>query len=164
VAHHNMKSSVGMFRNMECQKCQNKSFQPMLVPPSWDKTEYQDLVQPIWKRAITELQRATRICVIGYSLPESDAYFKYLLTLGLAENHGLYKFIVIDRGQPTAFFGDQSQETGQKTKTLRERYKELLEDLFQERRFTFRNEGFWHWAQGNSIQRELGRGEMIARI
>jgi len=30
-------------------------------------------------------------------MPESDSFFKYLLTLGLAENHQLYKLIVVDK-------------------------------------------------------------------
>lgn len=161
-----MTSSPGIFKNMECRECQKRAFQPMLVPPSWDKTEYQDLIQPIWNRAVTELQKATRICIIGYSLPESDAYFKYLLTLGLSENHGLYKFIVVDLAQQLARPWDdheQQEQSNNKAKSLRERYDELLEDLFRERRFTFHNAGLWMWIQNGSIFQDLGRGEMVIR-
>jgi hypothetical protein len=159
-----MTSSPRIFKNMECRECQRQAFQPMLVPPSWDKTEYQDLIQPIWNRAVAELQKATRICIIGYSLPESDAYFKYLLTLGLSENHGLYKFIVVDLAQPLVTSWDQQEQlSSSKTKTLRERYDELLEALFRERRFTFHDEGLWMWIQDGRIFRDLGRGEMVIR-
>jgi hypothetical protein len=159
-----VSSSPGTFRNMECEKCQVRSFQPMLVPPSWDKTEYQNLLQPIWSHAVAELQKATRICIIGYSLPESDAYFKYLLTLGLSENHGLYKFVVVDlaRQIPGPWTPPEQISTRQ-PKTLHERYQELLEDLFQERRFIFHNQGLLHWLTLGSIMQELGRGEMIIR-
>jgi hypothetical protein len=163
VSFDKMTSSPRIFRSMECRECQKKAFQPMLVPPSWDKTEYQSLMRPVWNRAVTELQKATRICIIGYSLPESDAYFKYLLTLGLAENHNLYKFIVVDLApHPARFAGEEQQETRRQI-TLRERYEGLLEDLFQERRFIFHNEGFWQWTQGGSMLQELGRGGMIIR-
>jgi NAD-dependent SIR2 family protein deacetylase len=159
-----MTSSPGIFKSLECIECQKQAFQPMLVPPSWDKTEYQSLMRPVWNQAVSELQKATRICIIGYSLPESDAYFKYLLTLGLAENHGLYKFIVVDlASRPSPFSAEESQESPRLPKTLQQRYEELLEDVFQERRFAFHNEGLWQWVQGGTILQELGRGEMIIR-
>jgi hypothetical protein len=158
-----MTSSPGIFKNMECRECQERAFQPMLVPPSWDKTEYQDLIQPIWNQAVTELQEATRICIIGYSLPESDAYFKYLLTLGLSENHGLYKFIVVDLAQALLRTWDEEQQQPVRIKTLQDRYDDLLENLFRERRFTFHNEGLWMWIQNGRVLQELGRGEMVIR-
>jgi hypothetical protein len=153
-------SYPGIFKNMECIKCGQRAFQPMLVPPSWDKTEYRDLIQPVWSRAVDELKQATRICIIGYSLPESDAYFKYLLTLGLSENHGLYKFIVVDWAQPTQPNWDERQQSV-RVKTLQDRYNELLEDLFRERRFAFHNDGLWGWINNGTILPDLGRGEMI---
>lgn len=163
VSFHKMTSAAGTLRSMQCRKCQQRAIQPMLVPPSWDKTEYQNLMQPIWNQAVTQLKNATRICIIGYSLPESDAYFKYLLTLGLAENHGLYKFIVVDLAQRSFNLLDAEDERKGKPKTLRERYGELLEDLFQERRFAFHQEGLWQWMQNGSVLRDLGRGEAIVR-
>lgn len=154
-------SSPAIFRNTECRECHAKAFQPMLVPPSWDKTEYRDLIQPVWKQAVTELQRATRICIIGYSLPESDAYFKYLLALGLSENHSLYKFIVVDYAKPGLTFSQEHESQNLRSKSLRERYSELLEDLFQQRRFSFHNEGFWQWLCRGGVPSQLGRGEII---
>jgi hypothetical protein len=159
-----MTSSPGIFKNLECIECHKQAFQPMLVPPSWDKTEYQKLLQPVWHQAVAELENATRICIIGYSLPESDAYFKYLLTLGLSENHGLYKFIVVDLAQqPSRLMASPVEEHIPRTKNLRERYEDLLEDMFQERRFAFHNEGLWQWMHNGSIFRDLGRGERIIR-
>lgn len=138
----------------------------MLVPPSWGKTEYQNLLQPIWRQAVLELQKATRICIIGYSLPESDAYFKYLLTLGLSENHGLYQFLVVDLlqpAQPSAHWFQPEQPSKAQPKSLYERYQELLEHLFQERRFTFCSQGLFHWLSNEPSMQQLGRGEMIVR-
>lgn len=155
-------SSPSIFRNSECRGCGARSFQPMLVPPSWDKTEYQDLMRPVWNRAVLELQRATRICVIGYSLPESDAYFKYLLTLGLSENHGLYKFTVVDYAQGPAYDGINAEEPRvSPTEMLLKRYRDMLEDLFQERRFGFNKDGLWLWMHRGAALGQLGRGEMI---
>lgn len=154
-------SSAAIFRNTECKECRAKAFQPMLVPPSWDKTEYRDLIQPVWKQAVTELQHATRICIIGYSLPESDAYFKYLLALGLSENHSLYKFVVVDLAKPALTFPQAYDAGNLPIKNLRERYSDLLEDLFQQRRFFFHDEGFWQWLCRGGVLSQLGRGEII---
>lgn len=157
-------SSPGIFRSLECRECQRRAFQPMLVPPSWDKTEYQDLLQPVWRQAVTALQKATRICIIGYSLPESDAYFRYLLTLGLSENHGLYKLVVVDLvQQPSQFFFEQESNSSAVPKGLYARYCDLLEGLFRERRFIFHGEGFWQWLVTGSIMQEIGRGELVIR-
>jgi hypothetical protein len=49
----------------------------LLVPPSRDKSEYSEIMRPVWKRAVDALETATHICVIGYSMPETDAFFKF---------------------------------------------------------------------------------------
>jgi len=49
-----------------------------IVPPTWNKG-FHTPVLPAWRLAYRLLSRATHIRVIGYSLPESDAYVRYLL-------------------------------------------------------------------------------------
>jgi hypothetical protein len=53
------------FRNKPCTKCGRDGLRLLLVPPSWDKSEYQDIMRPVWAKAVKELQNATRICIIG---------------------------------------------------------------------------------------------------
>lgn len=62
-----------------------KGFQGVpLVPPTWNKqaTEITVFASMI-EQAIRHLRRAARIVVIGYSMPEADAHFRYLLAKGL---------------------------------------------------------------------------------
>lgn len=135
--------SPDVFRALECRHCHKRSFEPLLVPPSWDKTEYTQVLQPVWQEAVKELALATRVCIIGYSIPEADAFFRYLLTLALAENSKLYKLIVVNLG-----------------KQAKLRYSRLLETLFRERRFEFHEQGTeMFFAQRG--HRVLGRGEHI---
>ncbi len=136
-----------MIRNMRCPRCGTETYQPLLIPPSWDKSEFREITRSVWAKALEELQAATRVFIIGYSMPEADAFFKYLLTLALAENQCLFKFVVVDLG-------------GQ---TLPQKYSALLDPLFYKRRFVLNDNGFVQWLaqQGH---REMSRGGLIRSI
>ena len=60
----------------ELIKTGNKVF---LVPPTWRKVFGGGLID-IWKNALHALETATRIIVIGFSMPATDQHFRYLLT------------------------------------------------------------------------------------
>ncbi|PKN63130.1 MAG: hypothetical protein CVU57_20920 [Deltaproteobacteria bacterium HGW-Deltaproteobacteria-15] len=70
--------------------------EPMIVPPTWNKAGYHYQVSPVWARAARELKEAENIFVIGYSLPQSDFFFKYLYGLGTVGEKILRRFWVID--------------------------------------------------------------------
>jgi len=148
------------FRQETCDKCGTQQFQPLLVPPSWDKSEYQKIMAPVWASAVAELRSASRICIIGYSMPESDLFFKYLLTLGLSRNRRLHKLAVVDLVQPPA---SEPLEQGAETpSSLESRYRQLLNPLFRERRFSFHPEGFEHFICSGQAPKLLGRGEILS--
>jgi hypothetical protein len=132
------------FRSIQCKHCGKPDPRLLLVPPSWDKNEYQDIMKPVWARAVKELQTATRICIIGYSMPASDTFFRYLLTLGLAENHQLYKLIVVDYKGPRTYDPEASsaQQDDHPSEETQKKYRGMLTRLFAEKRFRFRDKGF----------------------
>jgi hypothetical protein len=57
---------------------------PFIIPPTWNKTEanYNIEIRKVWNQAAKELSEAENIFIIGYSLPETDYFFKYLYALG----------------------------------------------------------------------------------
>lgn len=68
---------------MKCPKCHSlRALYPLIVPPTWNKFQYQQLIGGVWEKALEEIREAHRIIVIGYSLPPTDTFFRYLLTLG----------------------------------------------------------------------------------
>jgi NAD-dependent SIR2 family protein deacetylase len=70
---------------------------PLIVPPTWNKSSSTAPgLQEVWKRAAKELGSADNIVVIGYSLPLTDMFFKYLFALGIDSDTHLEKFIVIN--------------------------------------------------------------------
>ncbi|MFA6089682.1 MAG: hypothetical protein WC755_07510 [Candidatus Woesearchaeota archaeon] len=67
---------------------------PVIVPPTWNKTEYQGTLTNVWHVAAAELSNAKNIYVIGYSLPESDLFFRYLFSLGTIGKERIRRFWV----------------------------------------------------------------------
>lgn len=67
----------------------------LLVPPTWRKVFGGHLTY-IWSKAVTAIRDATRIIVIGFSMPSTDTHFKYLIAAGLQNNISLRKFIFVN--------------------------------------------------------------------
>ena len=55
----------------------------VIVPPGLFKNEYQASLGQVWQQATKELEEAEEIVAIGYSLPETDFFFRNLLLLEL---------------------------------------------------------------------------------
>jgi len=72
----------------------NVNPEPVIVPPTWNKADYHQLLSTIWGKAAEELSEAEYIFIIGYSLPETDAFFKLLYGLGTVGEKPLKKVIV----------------------------------------------------------------------
>lgn len=70
--------------------------EPVLIPPTWNKVEHHRNLAGVWRRAATELGDAENIVIIGYSLPETDAFFKYLFALGTVGSNPLKRFWVFN--------------------------------------------------------------------
>jgi len=84
-------SSVGL------EHCgQTINSEPVIVPPTWNKAEYNKGLQSVWRRAAVELANAENIFVSGYSLPESDYFFRYLYALGSVGKARIKRFWVFD--------------------------------------------------------------------
>jgi len=68
----------------------------VMVAPTWNKTLARNLL-PAWKTAFALLSKANHIRIIGYSLPTTDAYIKYLLRAAAIESPHLKKIDVLCR-------------------------------------------------------------------
>ncbi|MSQ50987.1 MAG: hypothetical protein EXR28_03760 [Betaproteobacteria bacterium] len=68
---------------------------PLLVPPTWQKIAADALLR-VWDAAVRAIARATRIVLIGFSIPPADQHFKYLLSVGLKDNSSLRLIQIID--------------------------------------------------------------------
>jgi hypothetical protein len=78
-----------------CPSCRQPGLVTVIVPPTWNKGLEAKFILPVWKRVLEELTTAGRIFIIGYSFPESDQFFKYLLGLALSTNTALTEIHVV---------------------------------------------------------------------
>jgi hypothetical protein len=69
---------------------------PVIVPPGLFKTEYQGSISRVWQEAAIELESAKEIIAIGYSLPETDFFFRNLYALGTVGENFIKRFAVFN--------------------------------------------------------------------
>ena len=63
---------------MTCDVCQEPRV-PIVVPPTFFKVMSNYYLQQIWKKAEETLREAHHLIFCGYSFPDADIHFKYLL-------------------------------------------------------------------------------------
>jgi len=68
----------------------------VIGPPSWNKADSHNSIGSVWERAAKELAEAHSIYVVGYSLPETDAFFRNLYALGSVGDVPLRRFWVFN--------------------------------------------------------------------
>lgn len=69
---------------------------PVIVPPTWNKNSYHGQLTNVWSWAAYEFAQAENIFIIGYSLPETDSFFRYLYALGSNSDVRLRNFVIIN--------------------------------------------------------------------
>ncbi|MEW5914506.1 MAG: hypothetical protein AB1814_18265 [Thermodesulfobacteriota bacterium] len=83
------------FENEETKNRQ-KIGGPVIVPPTWSKSEHHYKIDRVWKKAAEVLSKAEAIYIIGYSLPETDLFFRYLFALSTHGEVSLRRFWVFN--------------------------------------------------------------------
>jgi len=67
---------------------------PVIIPPTWSKLDYGKTLSKVWSRAAQELEEAECIFIIGYSLPDTDEFFRSIYALGTAGKTPIMKLVV----------------------------------------------------------------------
>lgn len=69
---------------------------PFIVPPTWNKWGEQNRIRRVWAEAAEALKTAEYIAVVGYSLPRTDQFFRYLFALGVMGETRIKDVLVVD--------------------------------------------------------------------
>ena len=72
---------------------------PLIIPPTWNKTQYHGQISNVWAAAAQALSQAQNILVIGYSLSSADSFFRYLFALGTLGSTRIRRFWVMNTEQ-----------------------------------------------------------------
>ncbi len=67
---------------------------PFIVPPTPTKGAYAVHLAGLWEKALGRLHHADRIVVIGYSYPETDSFFRYMLGASVRVGAGVKLVLV----------------------------------------------------------------------
>lgn len=88
----------------KCGKCgETEVLEPYIIPPTWSKKIENSQLERVWKTAVDEIAKACQLIIIGYSMPPTDTFLQYLLTLGLANNPTLHRIVVVNRDNSEDF-------------------------------------------------------------
>jgi hypothetical protein len=68
-----------------------------IVPPTWNKKIHEKIL-PAWQAAFRLVAEANEIRFIGYSLPETDSYFRYFLKAAISQSFNLQRVDVLCSG------------------------------------------------------------------
>jgi NAD-dependent SIR2 family protein deacetylase len=93
------KAKVWLIANEMCPRCNQVSMVPYIIPPTWNKGIEGGFVRPVWERALQELMTAGRLFIVGYSFPETDQFFEYMLGLALSTNKALTEIYVVNSSE-----------------------------------------------------------------
>lgn len=107
---------------------QNK-FLPALVPPTFAKTDYQSTITRVWQQAASELAEARNILVFGYSMPQTDSFFRYLLALGTVSTAKIQRFWVFNPDRSSSTFNRYSTVLGRDVFRRFRYYPKKFEDV-----------------------------------
>jgi hypothetical protein len=77
------------------ERVRSHKLSSFLVPPTWRKNPSDALLR-VWDAAVGAIAAASRIILIGFSIPPADQHFKYLLSVGLKDNSSLRQVCIVD--------------------------------------------------------------------
>jgi hypothetical protein len=117
----------------KCNQCNEHSLEPLIIPPTWSKSvNTAPALKSVWKQAIEELRTAFQLIVIGYSMPTTDTFFQYLLTLGLEQNPHLSRVVVVNLG-PGSSTGAPQDDPKLEQSPVGERYRKVFSRSLSDR-------------------------------
>ena len=60
-----------------------RKHKPYIIPPTWKRASLRYALRRVWTQACQDISEATRIVIVGHSLPPTDTYFRYVLARAL---------------------------------------------------------------------------------
>ncbi|MEO1129822.1 MAG: hypothetical protein AAFX05_08980 [Planctomycetota bacterium] len=74
---------------------------PLIVPPTDSKLGHRQRMLKVWRAAAVDLQRATNVAVIGFSLPWTDDFFRHFWAISTISDQLIDRFVLVDPSRST---------------------------------------------------------------
>lgn len=74
---------------------------PFIVPPTDSKSEYRQLIKPVWSAASRLLSESDHISICGYSMPDTDIFFRLFYFVSMLSDTILHRVCVINTDPTT---------------------------------------------------------------
>lgn len=74
----------------------------MIVPPTDSKLGHRRALAQVWRHAADQLAEASRVAIVGFSLPPTDEFFRSFFGVSTLSPKHLEKFMVFDPNKETA--------------------------------------------------------------
>jgi len=82
---------------LECLRyIRGQDAEVMIVPPTYNKMQHHSQLKNVWQNAALELSNCKRIHIIGYSLPNTDHFFRDLFAQGTLDVDMIDEILVYD--------------------------------------------------------------------
>ena len=75
-----------------------KGHKPYIIPPSWKRDSLRYALTRVWTRACQDLCEASRVVIVGHSLPPTDSYFRFVLASALTYGDSKRVLVVSKKG------------------------------------------------------------------
>jgi hypothetical protein len=114
---------------------------PVIVPPSWNKADYHQALTDVWAAAAKHLSEAESVFIIGYSLPQTDSFFRHLYALGSVGAAALRRIFIFNPdesgdtdGRFQALLGSGARSRYEYYPVTFDKAMPVIKDLFPARR------------------------------
>jgi hypothetical protein len=88
----------------KCRQCgRTDRLEPVMVPPTWSKLIAGSPLVPVWTHAVEALKTAYQVIIVGYSMPTTDTFLRYLFALGLRANPWFSRVVVVNPDKSAGF-------------------------------------------------------------
>jgi len=93
-----LRMATRMLPGTKCAKCDKvDKLEPLIVPPTWSKLIEGSHLVPVWNRAVEAISMAYQVVIIGYSMPSTDTFLRYLFSIALERKGWFNRVVVVNK-------------------------------------------------------------------
>ncbi len=73
---------VYAFKKFRSPRSSTTKYTPLIIPPVYNKVFQNPMFSSIWRECVAQISQASKVVILGYSLPDADLHARFLLRCG----------------------------------------------------------------------------------